>query len=214
MRFSWEFILNTFYNYPHASMINVKFNNLLEFMNIRVKGILLCENIEIQDSPTLSGTIDIGQISESGSICKTVVSTYSNHYRSGTYVYDENDLLYSLDFNMVSFFRKSLSSLDVENIRVLLGRTMYEYDSCERLILGLATDIVHNMHLDSEGGQIKEIFFDEVLDEIHLDNKMVSRKDLEEKILKARPLLSENVIQDLIDYIISIGAFVPTEPVA
>ncbi|WP_321416678.1 hypothetical protein [uncultured Methanomethylovorans sp.] len=43
---------------------------------------------------------------------------------------------------------------------------------------------------------------------------MISRKDLEEKILKARPLLSENVVQDLIDYIISIGVFVPTEPVA
>ncbi|WP_048831380.1 hypothetical protein [Methanomethylovorans hollandica] len=194
-------------------MINVKFNTPLQFMNICISGILLCENIELQDSPTLSGTIDIGQISESGSICKILVSEYSNHYRSGTYVHDENGLLYSLDLKKISFFRKSLSSLDVENIRILIDRTMYEYDSCERLMLCLATHVVHNMHLESEGGQIKEFFFNEVLDEIRLDNEMNSRNELEEKILKARPLLSENVVQDLIDYIISIGAFVPIDPV-
>jgi len=211
MRFSWEFILKAFYNYPHVSIMNIKFEETLKFMNISANGLLIYENIEIENELSLSSQIHINKMSEPECGCQISVSTFNNQYRSGIYVYDVNGILYCLNQNMISFFRKSLGSMDIESVRVLMDHVMYEYDSCEKLALDLSGHIVNNMCLESEGGQIKEFFFNEVLAEIQLDNEMNSLDDLEKKILNARPLLSENVVQDLIDYIISIGAFVPID---
>ncbi|WP_394697674.1 hypothetical protein [uncultured Methanomethylovorans sp.] len=150
--------------------MNIKFEETLKFMNISANGLLIYENIEIQNEPSLSCQIHINKVSEPEYGCQISVSTCSNQYRSGIYVYDVNGFLYCLNQNMISFFRKSLGSMDIESIRVLMDYAMYEYDSCEKLTLGLSEHTVNNMHLESENGQIKEIFFDEVLDEIHLDN--------------------------------------------
>lgn len=210
MKINWDFFVGVFYNYPQVQMLHVKFSSSQSVGNAIISGVALYEKMDSVDINPLPMPVKIKREQEIAEkeITTIPISRYPVDFNSGVYLLKPNRTYHIANEVNIEYLRENMQQMDVEAIWVSIDETIYKTDSQEGLVMLLAKNRIEREGFTEERRAINELFYEEIFREVSLLT-VESREDLAQEVRQIKPLLSEGIVQDVVDYIITTGAIAP-----
>jgi hypothetical protein len=209
MKFTWDFFVSIFYNYPSIDAIWARFETPQDICGVIADGVVIYERIDRSNSKYVEssimmtdgkGTMEIGVLNVPISPCNEV-------YRSGVRLYNIFTEHCQVNSEQQDYLWDKMDTIEVCAVLVESSE-LYRTDALEKLIVHLAGKNLEEICQNPEGRLVNEVFYEEVFWDMSI-NHVNTRNELRDEVYRVRPTLPEEVVQNIVDYVISTGAVIP-----